>query len=399
MESGGKGAYPKNTTIFISAGESSGDLYASRLVESLTLRHPTLTFSGCAGPRMRLAGVEPVVRSESLSVVGLVEVVHHIPRIYCQFRRLVRFAAQRRPAAAILVDSPDFHLRLAKKLKRLGIPVLFVVAPQAWAWRRGRARQLRRYVEHLYCIFPFEEPFFRKFGVKATYVGHPLATTVHCSLSREDFFRKHSIDASRPVVVVLPGSRRGEIARHLPVLMNAVKLLGADRATYVVAAPFGFSSSNPFFFHDRTWTSGAGAPVQLKVIEGETWDAIGHADVALAASGTVTIEAALLGTPMVTFYRVTGTSWLLGKLLVDVPFYSMVNLVAGRRVVAELIQHEMTPEGIAREASRLLDDPLERQRMRAELGEVAAALGGGKDAIERTADLMDDSLRSWIPAG
>ena len=345
-----------------------------------------------------------MIRAESLNVVGLVEVLHHIPRIYGQFRRLVRFAAEQRPVVAILIDSPDFHLRLAKKLKKLGIPILYMVAPQAWAWRRGRVRQLRRDVEHLYCIFPFEEAFFRKHGVPATYVGHPLATAVRPALSRGDFFRKHGIDANRPVVVLLPGSRRGEIARHLPPLLNAVKLLGPARATFVIAAPFGFSSSNPGFFRDRIGSGivgrgrgdapGDGKPEEPKVIEGETWDAIGHADLALAASGTVTIETALLGTPMVTFYRVTGTSWLLGKLLVNVPFYSMVNLVAGRRVVGELIQGEMTGTRIAREAEQLLNDPQARHRMRTDLSRVAAALSGAEDAIERTSELVDDFLRS-----
>ncbi|MCX6620488.1 MAG: lipid-A-disaccharide synthase [Acidobacteria bacterium] len=393
MESGGNNEGSDGRTILISAGESSGDLYGARLIEALRRRQPGLVFSGCAGPRMRLAGVEPIVRAESLSVVGLVEVLHHIPRIYGEFRRLVRFAATQKPALAILVDSPDFHLRLAKKLKKLGIPILYLVAPQAWAWRRGRVRQLRRDLEHLYCIFPFEESFFRKSGVPATYVGHPLAAAIGRSLSREDFFRKHDIDTNRPVVVLLPGSRRGEIARHLPPLLDAVKLLGPGRATFVVAAPFGFSSSNPGFFRDRIGSGSAGR-AQPKVIEGETWDAIGHADLALAASGTVTIETALLGTPMVTFYRVTRASWLLGKLLVTVPFYSMVNLVAGRRIVPELIQDDMTGGRIAQEAERLLADAGARARMRAELAEVAAMLSGTGDAIERASELVDIFLRS-----
>lgn len=397
MESEGNSAPPGGGTILISAGESSGDLYAARLVESLLRRHPGLSFAGCAGPRMRQAGVQPVIQAESLSVVGLVEVLHHIPRIYRQFRRLVAFAKQNRPCLAILVDSPDFHLRLAKKLKRLSIPVLYVVAPQAWAWRRGRVHQLRRYVEHLYCIFPFEEEFFRRHGVPATYVGHPLATTVRRTLARAGFFRKHGIDANRPVVVVLPGSRRGEIARHLPLLLNAVKLIHPERATFILAAPLGFSSSNPGFFEARIGNggrSGAGGTARVKVIEGETWDAIGHADVALAASGTVAIEAALLGTPMVTFYRVATASWLLGKLLVSVPFYSMVNLVVQRPVVAELIQRDMTPGRIAGELDRLLSSADARRHMQADLQAVAAALTGGQDAIERTAELADEFLRS-----
>ena len=228
--------------ILVSAGEASGDLYAASLVEALRRREPDAEFFGCAGPRMQAAGVQMVVDMVSLAVVGLVEVVSHIPRIYREFRKLCRAAALRRPDLAILTDSPDFHLRLAPKLKRLGIPVVCLVAPQAWAWRRGRVHTLRRNVERLLCIFPFEEEFFRAEGVPAVYIGHPLARLVKPSLGREEFRSKHGGPPDRPLVVLLPGSRPGEVARHLPDLAGAVgRILARRRAAFVLAAPAGFS--------------------------------------------------------------------------------------------------------------------------------------------------------------
>ncbi|MDP2999929.1 MAG: lipid-A-disaccharide synthase [Bryobacterales bacterium] len=366
--------------ILVSAGEASGDLYAASLVEALRRREPDAEFFGCAGPRMQAAGVQPVVDMASLAVVGLVEVISHIPRIYREFRKLCRAAARLRPDLAILTDSPDFHLRLAPKLKRLGIPVVYLVAPQAWAWRRGRVHTLKRNVERLLCIFPFEEEFFRAEGVPAVYIGHPLARMVKPSLGREEFRRKHGVPPDRPLVVLLPGSRPGEVARHLPDLAGAVgRILARRRAAFVLATPAGFE------IPPGRLPAGSG----IQVVEGETWDAIAAADVALAASGTVTVETALLGTPMVTFYRVSEATWWLGRPLVRVPFYSMVNLVAGRRIVPELIQRDMTPERLAAETLVLLDSPAARERMREDLGEVARRLGSFHDPIERAADEVE----------
>lgn len=347
---------------------------------------PGARFFGCAGPRMREAGVEPVVDSATLAVVGLVEVVSHIPRIYGEYRKIQKAAAERRPDVAILTDSPDFHLRLAGKLRRLGVPVIYLVAPQVWAWRKGRIHTLRRNVKRLLCIFPFEEKFFCDNGVPALYLGHPLAWNLRPSVSKEEFFRRNRLPEGRPVVALLPGSRRGEIHRHLPALLDCVRRLGAQRpATFVLAtahAPGGVAELQAAL---------GDAPVQ--VLEGQTWDVLAHGDVALAASGTVTIEAALLGIPMVTFYRVTGLSWLMGRFLVDVPFYSMVNLVAGRKVVPELMQDEMTGQRLAAEAARLLDDMGARVQMKQDLAGVAAALASDRDPMQRAADAVEELLK------
>jgi lipid-A-disaccharide synthase len=351
-------------------------------------RWPEATFFGCAGPRMQAAGVEPVIDAARLAVVGLVEVIAHIPRIYGEYRRLLRVVAERRPHLAVLTDSPDFHLRLARRLHKQRIPVVYLVAPQAWAWRKGRVRSMRQTLQHLLCIFPFEQQFFRDRGVPATYIGHPLAGRVKPALDRAAFFRKHRLPANRPLITVMPGSRRGEAARHLPRLLDALERLYRKQAVSFLlpASP----QTGVAFYRERLGR----APVQ--VIEGESWDAIAHADLVLAASGTVTIEAALLGTPTVTFYKVTALSWLLGKLLVQVPFYSMVNLVAGRAIIPELMQGQMTGERLAREATWLLENESARQNMREALKEVAGKLSGGGDAIGRAASLIQDWMEGQV---
>jgi lipid-A-disaccharide synthase len=401
--------------VFISAGEASGDLYASRVVEALRARHPDTEFFGCAGPRMQAAGVRTVVDSRSLAVAGLVEVIPHIPRIWREFRKLCRSFSDTRPDVAVLTDSPDFHLRLAKKLKAKGIPVVYLIAPQAWAWRQGRVRTMRATIQRLLCIFPFEEEFFRSHGVRASFIGHPLAGIVRPSMSREEFLlrlvsgrsgtcpaengrsgtcpaengRSGTCPTTSTIITLLPGSRHGEVARHLPYLLDAARRISTTHsATFILALPPGFGYDQSEIRHTvKFWERNEGASIQ--VMEGMTWDALAYSDLALAASGTVTVEAALLGTPMVTFYRVNALSWLLGRWLVRAPFLSMVNLVAGRRVAPELIQGEMTGERIAAEAVRLLDDEGAREEMRAGLREVKGKLTSGGDPMEAAAEWIE----------
>jgi lipid-A-disaccharide synthase len=381
--------------ILVSAGEASGDLYSAALVERLRARLPNAEFYGCAGPRMRRAGVRAVVEAESLAVVGVVEVVSHIPRIRKQFHRLIEAARRDRPDLAILTDSPDFNLRVARRVAALGVPVVYLVAPQVWAWRRGRLRAMRRNIDYLLCIFPFEEEFFRRAGVPATYVGHPLAAMVRPSLPRDEFLRKHRLPQDRTLVALLPGSRRGEADRHLPALLDAVeRIYRTHAASFALAIPSGFlAPTDPGLTHFKERAS----RLPIQVIEGETWDVLAHAGLALAASGTVTVEAALLGTPMVTFYRVSPLSWMLGKLLVNVPFYSMVNLVAGKKLVPELMQNEMSGQRLAAEAVRLLNDPAERDQMRRGLRDVAAALSSTVDPMERAAGIIEEFLAERAP--
>lgn len=379
--------------ILISAGEASGDLYASRVIAVLKSRHPKISFFGCAGPRMQAEGVRTIVDARSLSVVGIVEVLAHIPRIYREFRKLVRAAKSEKPDLAILTDSPDFHLRLAKKLHALGIPVVYLIAPQAWAWRQGRVRGMRQNIQQLLCIFPFEEAFFRQHVVPAQFIGHPLARIVKPSMGRAEFCRKFGFQESDRIVVLLPGSRHGEVARHMPFLIDAARRIQkAAQVRLICALPGGFGLKNANFPEPLSTASiqALGTPeAGIQVIEGSTWDCLAQAEVALAASGTVTIEAALLGAPMVTFYRVNALSWILGRWLVTAPFLSMVNLVAGRQVAAELIQGDMTGERMADETLRLLKDPAARAKMKADLQEVQAKLASDRDPMETAAEWIE----------
>jgi lipid-A-disaccharide synthase len=376
--------------VLISAGEASGDLYAAGLVEALLRRNPAIQFFGCAGPRMQRAGVRAVVDAASLAVVGLLEVVTHIPRIYREYRKLIRAAENERPDLAILTDSPDFHLRLARRLKRLGIPVIYLVAPQVWAWRKGRLPSMKQNIDQLLCIFPFEPDFFSPHGINARYIGHPLTRLVKASAGREELRRRYGIPDGVPLVALLPGSRKGEIERHLPILIDAARLIQEGSHTpaprFILALPSGnLLGSN---FKERI------SQASIQVLDGETWDVLACAELALAASGTVTIEATLAGTPMVTFYRVNNLSWLMGKFLVRVPFYSMVNLVAGRRIVPELIQNDMTPARLAEEAVALLTNESARESMRNELQLVARKLAQAQDdPLEVAARLVEKHLK------
>lgn len=370
--------------IFVSCGESSGDLYSAALVEKLRKHWPATKWYGSAGPRMRKAGVEPLVEMESLAVAGLLEVVSHLPRIYGEYRKLVRAIQSRRPDLVILTDSPDLHLRLAKRVHRMGIPVICLVAPQAWAWRKGRVKAMKRDLARLLCLFPFEEAFYGEHGVPATYIGHPLARLAAPSLPREEFLARHGFRADIPLLALCPGSRKGEIERHWDPLRDAVDRIGrVFPCQFAVASPVGFSHRHgDTFFKERI----RGSSIQW--IEGETWDVLAHSHLALAASGTVTMEAALLGTPLITYYKVTGLSWLAGRFLVRVPFYSMVNLIAGKRLVTELMQNEMTGGRLAEEALALLRNEDARQAMRAEFGKLRKMLETNEDPMERAARLV-----------
>jgi lipid-A-disaccharide synthase len=376
--------------VLISAGEASGDLYAAGLVEALRRRNPELEFFGCAGPRMRRVGVRDVVDASSLSVVGLVEVITHIPRIYGEYRKLLRAAKEERPEVAILTDSPDFHLRLARRLKELKIPVIYMVAPQVWAWRKGRLPLMQRTIDRLLCIFPFEPEFFAKYGIEATYIGHPLTRLIQPSASREELRQRFNVPESAQLVALLPGSRPGEISRHLPVLIQTVQKMidsgGQSALRFILALPAGTGAIGSNF---KEPVSG----LSIQVLEGQTWDVLACADLALAASGTVTIEATLLGTPMITFYRVNKMSWWMGRHLVKVPFFSMVNIVAGKRVVPELIQYNFTAERLTEEALSLLGDDAARNTMRSELRAVARKLSAAQDPLEVAAGIVEKQLR------
>ncbi len=301
-------------------------------------------------------------------MVGIVEVVPGIPRVLRAFRRIVDRLKARRPALAILIDFPDFNLRLAKKLKREGVQVIYFVAPQVWAWRRGRLSALRQYVDRLLCIFPFEEKFFLQAGVQAEFVGHPLIGRVAPRLNAAEFRRLLQIQDDRRLIALLPGSRQKEIALNLPPMLEASKRLPNERKLgFVIAAATPGAAQ---FIRGQISKLGQ----HFVVVENHTYDAVAHAAAAMVASGTATVETALLGTPMVVVYRVTRATWFLGRGLVHTPFYSMVNLVMGRQIVPEFIQDQFQPDAVAASLEGLVEDSPARRQMLADLAEMAQKL-------------------------
>jgi lipid-A-disaccharide synthase len=370
--------------LLVSCGEASGDLYAGQLVHHLNALAPGLSVFGLGGDRVEAQGARLTAHTRDLAVVGLLEVVRHLPRLRGVFRRLLEEVDRDQPAAAILIDYPDFNLRLARELHQRGIPVIYYVSPQVWAWRRGRLRTIRETARHMVVIFPFEEGIYREAGVPVTFVGHPLVDVVRPAADPNALIRGLGMDPSRPVVAVLPGSRPQEVAHNLPPLVGAIRLL-ARRHPALQFALAAAPHLDPAMLR-----AGVGdAPVL--VVPGVTHALVGAARIALVASGTATVETAILGTPMIVVYRLSALTYLLGRPLVRVPHYAMVNLIAGRRVVPELIQSDFAPERLAAEAERLLDDGPRRQSMLAALADVRQKLGG-PGAAERAARVVADQL-------
>jgi len=371
--------------VLISAGEASSDMYAARLATALRERTGAQLF-GMGGSRMAEAGVELIADYHEVAVVGIYEVLHKIPAVIGVQRRLAREAARRRPALAILVDSPGTHLGVARRLKGLGIPVGYFIGPQVWAWRRGRVRVVRRLVNRMVVIFPFEEKFYRDAGVPVDFVGHPLVDVVKPAMPRAEFASRHGLDASRPIVTLLPGSRRSEIERHFPRIAAGCESLAREGQVQFACAAAPGLDKEIFARYSRP-------AFAVKIVERATYDALAAADCAVVASGTATVEAALLGTPMVVVYRVSSASAFLLKRLIHTPFIAMANLIAERKVVPELIQDHFTPQAVESELHRLLDSPAAREVMKAALAEVRAKLGPG-GAMERAADIFAQMLES-----
>ena len=364
--------------ILISAGEASSDMYASRLARALRERTGA-QFFGMGGPRMAEAGVELLADYHQVAVVGIAEVLHKIPSVVRVQNLLAREAVRRGASLAILVDSPGTHLGVARRLKRHRIPVGYFIGPQIWAWRSGRVRIVRRRVARMVVIFPFEEKFYREAGVPVDFVGHPLVDTVKPSMTRAEFVSTYGLDPRRPIVALLPGSRAGEVGRNFPAILEACGRLTAEMRP----------ESAPQFVHAAAPGIGtsAGASVHVIRVENASYDVLAAADCAIVASGTATVEAALLGTPMVVVYRVAPPTAFLLRRMVHTPFFGMVNLIAGRRVVPELMQEGFTAAAVANEVRRILEDAAAREEMKADLAQVRASLGPG-GAIERAADVF-----------
>ncbi len=373
--------------VLIVAGEKSGDNYGAALVRAFRAIDPEVRFFGVGGTAMEEAGVERIVPMDALALIGLVEIIGHLPRLGRIFRRLAAEVKRRRPAAAILIDSPDFNLRLAKRLKALGVPVLYYIGPTVWAWRPGRLRTIRRRVRRMMLIFPFELRIYEQAGISAAFVGHPLVERLRTTMDRCAFFAAQGLNPDRPLVVLMPGSRDGEIAFHMPVLMPAL----APIETATGAQFLMIKAENLDEDALRSGLPPDGPPV--RIIDRGAYDAMAAADLVLSSCGTANLEAALLGTPVVAFYRLSPLTYALGARLIRIRRFSIVNILAGKTLVPELIQKDFTSAALAAEAVRLLRSNEERERLRAEFRRLKDILGTAP-ASENAANELAALLKS-----
>ncbi len=357
--------------IMVVAGEASGDQHAAGVVCELKLRFPGVRFFGMGGERMAAAGVELLFGADEISVMGVTEVLPKLRRILQVEKGLLRAAKRRQPLCALLVDVPDFNLRVARGLKALGVPVAYYVSPMVWAWRKGRVATIAERVDRMICILPFEEPFYRKAGVITRYVGNPVLEQVPAAASPAEFRSRLGLAVDRPTMALLPGSRRSELARILPTLVEASKLLAARKPGLQVVIPV--APQLPF---EGVSSAFEGSGVRPVLIRGRAPEVVGASDVAVVASGTATLEAGLMERPLVVVYRLSALNYLLGRMLVKVDHISLVNLIFGERLVPELLQGEMTPAGIEREVLKLWEPGPERARVIAGLKSLKEKLGG-----------------------
>ncbi|HEV2275968.1 MAG TPA: lipid-A-disaccharide synthase [Acidobacteriaceae bacterium] len=353
--------------IFLSAGEASGEHYGALLIPALRRLAPQADFFGLGGKRMEQLGLRRVVRAEDVAVMGITEVIAHMPRIYREYRRLKASLRRERPDLAILIDFPDVNLRLAEQLHRLHIPVVYFVSPQLWAWKKWRIRRVQRFVTRMLVIFPFEEPFYRSHGVDARFVGHPLADLPLPSETRADFARENGLDASKPWIALMPGSRGKELLANLPPMLETAGLLGQDYEYVLPVAPTLREADVQAMLRRMH------RPTPVHPVH-DARAALLHARASVVASGTATVEAALIGNPFLVVYRVSPLSYAVTRRVVRVPHIGMVNLIAERRVVPELVQDDFTPAKVAESLRPLLEDGQARATMQAELRTVAAAL-------------------------
>lgn len=408
--------------ILISAGEASGEMYGAQLIDALRraamkvkipalsresgetrvgqpslesgentaeprfagpqgAAPPTLSFFGVGGERMRAAGCDTVIDAKDLAVVGITEILSHLPKILKLYKTLIREADRRRPDLAIVIDSPAFNWRVARQMKKRGIPTVYYVAPQFWAWRQGRVRLIRKYIDKALVIFPFEEQFYRERGVDATFVGHPLAELASPTITREEYATPFHLDPNKHWITLMPGSRVKEVRMNLPTILQVVAELGAQ---YEYLLPIAPTLDRDFLCTFVESGRSGSAPVTLVP---EALPALHHSRAGIIASGTATVEAAMMNTPFVMVYRVFSLTYLLGKPRVKVPRFAMVNLIAGEQVVPELVQKDFTAAKVVRHMNEILPDGPARARMLQSLNTVRTRLRGPEGAAhERAAD-------------
>jgi lipid-A-disaccharide synthase len=351
--------------ILISAGEASGEMYGAQLIEALRRRDSSLEFFGVGGDRMRAAGCDTVIDAKDLAVVGITEILSHLPKILGLYRNLIREADLRKPDLAIVIDSPAFNWRVARQMKKRGVPTVYYVAPQFWAWRQGRVRLLRDYIDKALVIFPFEEKFYRDRGVNATFVGHPLAELPNPTITRTEYAEQFRLDPKKFWITLMPGSRVKEVRMNLPTILESAALLGSDYEFLLPVAPT----------LDRDFLRSF-IPQKKIALVPDALPALFHSRAGIVASGTATVEAAMMNTPFVMVYRVSPLTYMLGKPRVKIPRFAMVNLIAGEEVVLELVQHDFTAAKVVSCLERVLPDGPARELMLEGLAQVKAKLRG-----------------------
>jgi lipid-A-disaccharide synthase len=374
-------------TVFLSCGEPSGDLYAAALVRELRALVPGLRAMGFGGERLREAGAELVGDYRGLTVTGLVEALRVLPRSYAMYRRLVAAAREHRPDVVVLIDFPDFNFRLAAAVRALGIPVVYYIPPQLWAWRSGRMKTLRALADRILVIFPFEPAVYERAGTPATFVGHPLVELARATQPRDRFLASIGLDRQRPTVALLPGSRPNELSQTLPRLVQAAGIMAAS------APDTQFLLARAPNLADTSFSPLAASAVPVRVVEAQADDVLAACDMVITASGTATVQAAIHERPMVIVYRLAPLTHAVVRRLVHVDAVGMVNLVAGRKVAPELIQQDFTPDAVAREALRLLVPGEDRTRTLAALRQVREKLGG-EGASRRAAQAVLEVIAS-----
>jgi lipid-A-disaccharide synthase len=363
----------RKTAELRSAGQPGAAVptHASSPTQASHSTQASLEFFGVGGERMRAAGCDTVVDAKDLSVVGITEILSHLPKIYGLYQHLIKEADKRKPDLAIVIDSPAFNWRVARQMKRRGIPVIYYVAPQFWAWRQGRVRLLRDYIDKALVIFPFEEKFYRERGVDATFVGHPLAELPHPAISRNDYAAQFHLDPAKAWITLMPGSRVKEVRMNLPTILEAATQLGSDYKFLLPVAPT----------LDRAFLKSIMGQQDITLVP-ESLPALWHSRAGIIASGTATVEAAMMRTPFVMVYRVSPLTYMLGKPRVKVPHFAMVNLIAGEKVVPELVQADFTAENVVAQIKEILPDGPSRDRMLEGLSRVKAKLRATERSIE-----------------
>ncbi len=352
------------------AGEASGDLHGANLAWEIREQDPSIVLYGVGSVRMREAGVQILADASEISVVGVTEVLTHVGAIRRVYVTLKKFLQRERPDLVILIDFPDFNILLGKAARNLGIPVLYYISPQVWAWRKGRIKTIAGLVKAIIVVFPFEVPLYEKAGVDVRFVGHPLADVVKSDLTKVEARNDLGLAPDRRTVALLPGSRKSEISHLLPDMLSAARILSYRLPELQFILPIAPTLDSEFV---RAFVGQAGVP--LRIVAGRVYDVLRASDAAMVASGTATLETGLMGVPMVIMYRVSPLSYFIGKRIIDVDHIGLVNIVAGKRIVPELVQHEVTPEKIADAVTRMLEDRDYYNRICVDLAEVKTRLG------------------------